>query len=51
MAVHSAVILEEIARIASLSVNIAPPNEIDKHLLDRHYLRKHGSGAYYGQKK
>lgn len=51
MAVHKAVILEEIARIASLSVNIAPPNEIDKHLLDRHYLRKHGSGAYYGQKK
>ncbi|HZM13573.1 MAG TPA: class II aldolase/adducin family protein, partial [Bacteroidales bacterium] len=51
MAVHSAVILEEIARIASLSVNIAPSNEIDKHLLDRHYLRKHGSGAYYGQKK
>jgi L-ribulose-5-phosphate 4-epimerase len=51
MAVHSAVILEEIARIASLSVNIAPPNEIDKHLLDRHYLRKHGSNAYYGQKK
>jgi L-ribulose-5-phosphate 4-epimerase len=51
MAVHNAVILEEIARIASLSVNIAPPNEIDKHLLDRHYLRKHGSGAYYGQKK
>ncbi len=51
LAVHSAVILEEIARIASLSVNIAPPNEIDKHLLDRHYLRKHGSGAYYGQKK
>ncbi len=51
MAVHNAVILEEIARIASLSVNIAPPNEIDKHLLDRHYLRKHGSSAYYGQKK
>ena len=51
MAVHIAVILEEIARIASLSVKIAPPNEIDKHLLDRHYLRKHGSGAYYGQKK
>lgn len=51
MAVRNAVILEEIARIASLSVSIAPPNEIDKHLLDKHYLRKHGSGAYYGQKK
>jgi len=51
MAVNNAVILEEVARIASFSVNIAPPNEIDRHLLDRHYLRKHGSGAYYGQKK
>ena len=50
-AVHNAVILEEIARIAALSVSIAPPNEIDRHLLDRHYLRKHGSNAYYGQKK
>lgn len=50
-AVHNAVILEEIARVAYLSVNISSPDEIEKHLLDRHYLRKHGSGAYYGQKK
>lgn len=50
-AVHNAVILEEIAHIAALSVSIAPPVEIDRHLLDRHYLRKHGSSAYYGQKK
>jgi len=50
-AVHNAIILEEIARIAALSVSIAPPTEIDRHLLDRHYLRKHGSNAYYGQKK
>jgi L-ribulose-5-phosphate 4-epimerase len=50
-AVHVAVILEEVARVAALTVTIGPPNEIDKHLLDRHYLRKHGSDAYYGQKK
>lgn len=50
-AVHNAVILEEIARMAALSVSIAPPDEIDRHLLDKHYLRKHGSDAYYGQKK
>jgi L-ribulose-5-phosphate 4-epimerase len=50
-AVHNAAILEEIARIAALSVSIASPTEIDRHLLDRHYLRKHGSKAYYGQKK
>jgi L-ribulose-5-phosphate 4-epimerase len=50
-AVHVAVILEEVARIAALTVSIGPPQEIDKHLLDRHYLRKHGSDAWYGQKK
>lgn len=50
-AVHIAVILEEVARMAALSVTIAPPNEIDRHLLDKHYLRKHGNNAYYGQKK
>lgn len=50
-AVHVAVILEEVARMAALTVSIAPPQEIDKHLLDRHYLRKHGGSAYYGQKK
>jgi L-ribulose-5-phosphate 4-epimerase len=51
MAVHNAVILEEVARMAALTVSIAPPQEIDRHLLDRHYLRKHGRDAYYGQKK
>lgn len=51
MAVHNAVILEEVARMAALTVSIAPPQEIDGHLLDRHYLRKHGRDAYYGQKK
>lgn len=50
-AVHVAVILEEVARVAALTVTIGPPHEIDKYLLDRHYLRKHGSDAYYGQKK
>lgn len=51
MAVHNAVILEEVARMAALSVSIAPAEEIDRHLLDKHYLRKHGRNAYYGQKK
>jgi L-ribulose-5-phosphate 4-epimerase len=50
VAVHNAVMLEEVAHIAALSVSIAPPVEIDRHLLDRHYLRKHGFNAYYGQK-
>jgi L-ribulose-5-phosphate 4-epimerase len=50
-AVNNAVILEEIARIAALSVSITSPNEIERQLLDKHYLRKHGPGSYYGQKK
>lgn len=50
-AVHNAVILEEVAHVASLSVTLAPAKAIEKHLLDRHYLRKHGKGSYYGQKK
>jgi L-ribulose-5-phosphate 4-epimerase len=50
-AVHNAVVLEEVARMALLSAGLAETGEIDRHLLDRHYLRKHGSDAYYGQKK
>lgn len=50
-AVHNAVILEEVARMALLSATLADTREIDSHLLDRHYLRKHGNNAYYGQKK
>jgi L-ribulose-5-phosphate 4-epimerase len=50
-AVHNAVVLEEVARMALLSASLAETEEIERHLLDRHYLRKHGNDAYYGQKK
>lgn len=50
-AVHNAVILEEVARMASITVSIGPVSSIDQALLDKHFLRKHGTGAYYGQKK
>jgi L-ribulose-5-phosphate 4-epimerase len=50
-AVHNAVILEEVARSAAITLSIAPAIAIDRKLLDKHFLRKHGSGAYYGQKK
>jgi L-ribulose-5-phosphate 4-epimerase len=49
-AAHNAVILESVARMAyhTLALNgEAPP--IGKHLHDKHYLRKHGRDAYYGQ--
>ena len=48
-AVHAAVVLEEVARIALLSRNVAPPRPISAELLARHFNRKHGPGAYYGQ--
>ncbi|MBQ1324911.1 MAG: L-ribulose-5-phosphate 4-epimerase [Solobacterium sp.] len=50
-AVHNAVVLEEVAKMAFLSRMINPQAErMQQELLDKHYLRKHGPGAYYGQK-
>ena len=58
-AVENAVVLEEVAKIAFISttihlssldiVNHAPA--MNRYLIDKHYNRKHGAGAYYGQKK
>lgn len=51
-AVHNAVVLEEVAFMAwhnlALSGNTIQP--MQQELLDKHYLRKHGVNAYYGQK-
>ena len=49
-AVHNAVVLEEIAKLAyfSLSIN-GELNAMNQKLLDKHFLRKHGENAYYGQ--
>ena len=52
-AVHNAVVLEEVAMMAwhckALSGNTLEP--MQRVLLDRHYLRKHGAHAYYGQQE
>jgi len=49
-AVHNAVVLEEVAKMALHTLQLNPGVEaMDQELLDRHYLRKHGAGAYYGQ--
>jgi L-ribulose-5-phosphate 4-epimerase len=51
-AAHVAVIVEEIAAMATATVSANPKaRAISKHLHDKHFLRKHGSTAYYGQKK
>jgi len=50
-AVKISIALEEIAETAIYSILIDPKlGNIKKSLLDKHYLRKHGRGAYYGQK-
>ena len=50
-AVTNGRILEEIARMAATTMAINPQiAEVDQYLLDKHYLRKHGKNAYYGQK-
>lgn len=49
-AVHNAVVLEELAKMAINTFIINPDvKDMQKSLLDRHYLRKHGPNAYYGQ--
>ena len=49
-AVHNSEILEYVAGMAALSVALSPSVKgVKKTLLDKHYLRKHGKGAYYGQ--
>jgi L-ribulose-5-phosphate 4-epimerase len=51
-AVENAVVLEHLARLASETVLVHPAVEpMPQPLLDKHFLRKHGPTAYYGQKK
>ncbi len=50
-AVHNAAVLEYIARLAAETLQIAPDTKaMQQELLDKHFLRKHGPKAYYGQK-
>jgi len=48
-AVHNAVVLEEIAAMALATRNLNIGIKIQQELLDKHYYRKHGKNAYYGQ--
>ena len=41
----------EVAKMALLTEQLAPKTaRVKQHLLDKHYFRKHGKNAYYGQK-
>ena len=48
-AVHNSVVLEEIAKTTFNSFQLNANTEMDQKLLDKHFLRKHGNDAYYGQ--
>ena len=49
-AVTNAIVLEECAKMAYITKKINNVGPIDKYLADKHYKRKHGKNAYYGQK-
>jgi L-ribulose-5-phosphate 4-epimerase len=49
-AVHNAVVMEEVAFMDWHAIMLNPALEsMQQTLLDKHYLRKHGANAYYGQ--
>ncbi len=48
-AVHNAVVMEEVAKMTFRTLQLNPETRMDQVLLDKHFLRKHGKDAYYGQ--
>ena len=50
-AVHNAVVMEQVAQMAYLSYQINPELTMNPLLVEKHFSRKHGPTAYYGQKK
>lgn len=49
-AVHNAVVLEQVAKMAFITLGINPKAKVNRDLVKKHFSRKHGPGAYYGQK-
>lgn len=48
-AVHNAVVLEQVAKMASISLAVNPNLKMNEELIKKHFFRKHGPNAYYGQ--
>lgn len=48
-AVHNAVVLEQVAKMAHISLSINPQLQMNEELIKKHFFRKHGPDAYYGQ--
>ena len=49
-AVHNAVVLEQVAKMAYIAYDINPKLTMNPLLIEKHFSRKHGPNAYYGQK-
>lgn len=49
-AVHNAVVMEQCAKMASIAFQINPKLKMNQHMITKHFMRKHGPNAYYGQK-
>lgn len=48
-AVHNAVVMEQCAKMSSIALAVNPNLKMNPHLIKKHFFRKHGPGAYYGQ--
>ena len=49
-AVHNAVVMEQVAKMAFISLQVNPQLTMNRLLIEKHFSRKHGPDAYYGQK-
>ena len=49
-AVYNAKVMEQCAKMAFVSLTLNPQTEMNPLLIEKHYMRKHGPNAYYGQK-
>ena len=50
-AVYNAVVMEQVAKMAFISMSVNPDTTMNPLLVEKHFSRKHGPNAYYGQKK
>ncbi len=48
-AVHNARVIDEVAKMACYTESLGNTTPVDAYLLNKHYIRKHGKDAYYGQ--
>jgi len=48
-AVHNAIVMEQVGKMAYIAYGVNPNLSMNPHLIKKHFYRKHGPGAYYGQ--